>query len=120
MTGINGSNCLTYSVVISKRKNPRFWTLLFILKTNDQENQKRIIEREPGAGKKIVKGFGGFLIIGGVITMLVGIPTGITMITIDGSEMAGVVVAMWLAFVPFWFGLLFGYLGRRPSQEVGN
>jgi hypothetical protein len=78
---------------------------------------RRIIEREPGPGKKIVKGFGWFLIIGGVITMLVGIPTGIAMMTIDGSEMAGVVV-MWLAFVPFWFGLLFRYLGRRPSQEV--
>jgi hypothetical protein len=39
------------------------------------------------------------------------------MMTIEGSEMAGVVF-MFLAFVPFWFGLLFGYLGRRPSQEV--
>jgi hypothetical protein len=58
--------------------------LLFILKTNDQENQKRIIEREPGGGKKIIKGFGWFLIIAGVITMLVGIPTGIAMMIIDG------------------------------------
>jgi hypothetical protein len=58
------------------------------------------------------------LIIVGVITMLVGIPTGIAMMTIDWSEMAGVLVVMWLAFVPIWLGLLFGYLGRRPSQEV--
>jgi hypothetical protein len=78
---------------------------------------KRIIEREPGSGKKVVKGFGWFLIIGGIITMLVGIPTGVAMMTIEGSEIAGVVV-MWIAFVPFWFGLLLRYLGRRPSQEV--
>ncbi len=78
---------------------------------------KRIIEREPGTGKKVIKGFGWFLIIAGIITMLVGIPAGIAMMTIEGSEMAGMVV-MWIAFVPFWFGLLLRYLGRRPSQEV--
>ncbi len=60
---------------------------------------KRVIEREPGTGKKVVKGFGWFLIIGRIITMLVGIPTGIAMMIIDGSEMAGMVV-MWIPFVP--------------------
>jgi len=48
--------------------------------------------------------------------MLVGIPTGIAMMTIEGSEMAGAVL-MWIVFVPFWFGLLFRYLGRRPSRQ---
>jgi hypothetical protein len=77
---------------------------------------KRVIEKEPGTGKKIIKGFGWFLIIGGIITMFVGIPTGIAMMTIEGSEMAGVII-MWITFVPFWFGLLLRYLGRRPRRQ---
>lgn len=76
---------------------------------------KRIIEKKPGTEKKVIKGFGWFLIISGILTMIIAVPTALGMLSADNL---GGGIIMWLGFMLFWFGLILRYVGRRLSQEV--
>lgn len=48
--------------------------------------------------------------------MIIAVPTALGMLSAD--NLGGGIIIMWLGFMPFWFGLILRYVGRRPSQEL--